>query len=224
MQRAFIPLALAVLNRVDKGRLSPDRKIQIKGIHAWTLWSLLRDVYPKGGDISLSELLRWHQQSDNNGASIYFVRRNEIGWNITSAILSEVKDMAIVATEEEMSKDERAVVNWAKLSAMLRLVVDVLIDENIQKTSNDSGRLWPETSTVKRIAASMLRKEQRSGINRQRPAPTIKARSGRPTMWNRTLPDGRYIITQLSFCFQFDRRRKREGVIANCKKVMWLFR
>ena len=69
------PLALAILNQVDKGIFSLEQKIHIKKEDLLPdTWSPLRKKYPDGNaDITLDELLNITvSQSDNNGCDILF--------------------------------------------------------------------------------------------------------------------------------------------------------
>lgn len=107
MQSVFkFHIALAVLSEVDKGQLSLQQKITIaKKELLPNTWSPIREKYPEGATLTLSEVLGYTiSQSDNNGCDIllrliggpekvesYFVR------NHFTAI-------SIKASEEEMSK------------------------------------------------------------------------------------------------------------------------
>ncbi len=109
MQSVFkYPLAIAVLNQVDKKKLSLEQKIHLKKSDLLPdTWSPLRDKYPEGNvDITLDELLKITvEQSDNNGCDILFRLMGgpkKVGKYIHSL---GIKDISIVATEEEMHKD-----------------------------------------------------------------------------------------------------------------------
>jgi len=74
MQSVFkFHIATAVLDYVDKGKLSLDQKILLNNtnLHENT-WSPLRDKYPKGNvEVPLSEILEYTvAKSDNNGCDI----------------------------------------------------------------------------------------------------------------------------------------------------------
>ena len=101
-------LALAVLDLVDRGKLSFNKKIFLKkgdllpGTH-----SPLRDKYPSANvAVSLDDLLRYTVgQSDNNGCDILF--RLVGGTQYVNEYIKKLgmRDVAIVATEEEMHRD-----------------------------------------------------------------------------------------------------------------------
>src|SRR5664280_1161110 len=123
MQSVFkFPLALALLNQVDKGIFSLEQKIHLnKEDLLPDTWSPLRKKYPDGGvDITLDELLTVTvSQSDNNGCDKLFrliggtekVEQYIHGLGIT--------EIAIVATEAEMHKDWLIqYCNWSSPAAM----------------------------------------------------------------------------------------------------------
>lgn len=109
MQSVYkFPLAIAVLNKIDSGKYSLSQKIHItKNDLLPDTWSPLRDKYPDGNvDVPLEEILNFTvSQSDNNGCDIFF--RLVGGTSTVEKYIHSlgIKDMGIVATEEEMHKD-----------------------------------------------------------------------------------------------------------------------
>jgi beta-lactamase class A len=100
-------LALAVLHAVDEGTLTLDQKIQVTAdeLHAET-WSPLRDKYPQGATLPLSEIIRYTvAESDNNGCDILF--RLMGGTRKVQRYIRSLglKKISIKATEEEMHRD-----------------------------------------------------------------------------------------------------------------------
>ncbi|WP_138477449.1 class A beta-lactamase, subclass A2 [Dyadobacter bucti] len=142
MQSVFkFPLAMAVLDQVDKGKLSLDQKIHItkKDLLPKT-HSPLRDKYPDGNvDITLAAILdatvSW---SDNNGCDILF--RLLGGPKNVQAYIHNlgVKDIAIVATGEEMSRHwDVQFTNWCEPKAMLQLLNIFQKGKKLSKSSTD---------------------------------------------------------------------------------------
>lgn len=73
MQSVFkFPIALMVLSEVDKGNLSLDQKVNIsKDDLLPDIWSPIREKYPNGVVLSISEILQYTvSQSDNVGCDI----------------------------------------------------------------------------------------------------------------------------------------------------------
>ncbi|MBC7566648.1 MAG: class A beta-lactamase, subclass A2 [Pedobacter sp.] len=119
-------LALAVLSQVDQRKLLLDQKIFIKKSDLLPdTWSPLRDKYPNGGvKILLSELITFTVgQSDNNGCDILF-RLLGGPLKVQSYIHSlGVQNIAIVATEEEMHKNEKVqFTNWTTSNCSIQLL------------------------------------------------------------------------------------------------------
>lgn len=228
MQSVYkFPLALAVLGQVDKGKLSLDQKIPVtKSDLLPNTWSPLRDVYPSGGDIPLSELLRYTvSQSDNNGCDILFRLlggttpvENYIRKNLG------VKDMRIAATEEEMSKDERVqFTNWSKPSAMLRLIVDAYRGKYLSESSSDFlWKIMTETSTganrIKGLLPAGTTVGHKTGTSGTNDKGVATATNDAGIV---TLPSGRHYAIVVFVANSTDDEKKREGVIAQIAKVMW---
>ncbi|MBB5620432.1 beta-lactamase class A [Pedobacter cryoconitis] len=137
-------LALAILNQVDKGKLKLDQKILIKKSDLLpNTWSPLRDKYPNGEvEIPLSEILSYTvSQSDNNGCDILF--RLMGGPSKVNQYIHSlgIKQVAIVATEEQMHQDENVqFTNWTTPVAATDLLKLFYSQKVLSKTSYDF--LW----------------------------------------------------------------------------------
>jgi beta-lactamase class A/beta-lactamase class A VEB len=73
MQSVFkLHIALAVLSEIDKGKFSLDQKIKIEQKDLLPgLYSPLREKYPNGAALKLSEILEYTvSQSDNVGCDV----------------------------------------------------------------------------------------------------------------------------------------------------------
>ncbi|SEW07625.1 beta-lactamase class A [Chryseobacterium wanjuense] len=109
MQSVFkFHIAAAVLDFVDKGKLSLDQKIVLdKSNLLENTWSPLRDKYPNGGvEVPLSEIIEFTvAKSDNNGCDILL---KLIGGTQTVQKFIDskgIKGFQIKYNEEEMHKD-----------------------------------------------------------------------------------------------------------------------
>jgi beta-lactamase class A len=164
MQSVYkLPIAMAVLNEVDKGKLKLNQKIRVsKGELLPDTWSPLRDSLPNGGDIYLSTLLSFTvSKSDNNGCDILL--RIIGGPKKAERYLRSIgiKNIDIVATEEEMHKDwDIQYKNFSEPLAMLELLV-LFRDKKIL---SDASRMFLqkiliETSTGPNRLKGLLPKE-----------------------------------------------------------------
>lgn len=119
-------LGLAVLDQVDKGKFKLEQQILVKKKDLLpNTWSPLREKYPTGEvEIPLSELLQFTvAQSDNNGCDILF--RLIGGPKMADRYIKGIgiKDINIVATEEEMHADEKAqFTNWSTPWSAVKLL------------------------------------------------------------------------------------------------------
>ncbi|MFN4147656.1 MAG: class A beta-lactamase, subclass A2 [Runella sp.] len=119
-------LVLAVLHQVDKGRLRLDQKILLKKSDLLpNTWSPIRDKYPEGNvELPLREILKYTvAQSDNNGCDVLF--RLLGGPKVVHRYIKSIgiKDVSIVATEEEMHADEKVqFTNWTTPQASVALL------------------------------------------------------------------------------------------------------
>ncbi|WP_316833018.1 class A beta-lactamase [Pedobacter aquatilis] len=120
------PLALAVLNRVDQGKLRLSDKIYLSAADlSIPFVSPIRDKYPKGDvELTIDELLRFTvSKSDNNGCDRLFQLLG--GPLVVNDYVHGlgVRDISIVATEKEMGQAwDVQYRNWCTPKAMLKLL------------------------------------------------------------------------------------------------------
>lgn len=111
MQSVFkFHIAAAVLDYVEKRKLSLDQKVTLNqsNLHENT-WSPLREKYPHGGIVSLSEIIEYTvAKSDNNGCDILLKLLG--GTQVVQKFMNAkgVKNFQIKYNEEAMHKDWNA--------------------------------------------------------------------------------------------------------------------
>lgn len=111
MQSVFkFHIAIAVLDYVEKGKLSLDQKVSLNqsNLHENT-WSPLREKYPNGGIVPLSEIIEYTvAKSDNNGCDILLKLLG--GTQVVQKFMNVkgVKNFQIKYNEEAMHKDWNA--------------------------------------------------------------------------------------------------------------------
>lgn len=106
MQSTYkFPLAMAVLQQVDKGKLSLTQKVHVNKADLRDTWSPLREKYPEGNiDVTVAELLKYTiSMSDNNTCDILFKLIK--GTAAVDHYVQQlgIKNMAIKYTEKEMA-------------------------------------------------------------------------------------------------------------------------
>jgi beta-lactamase class A len=153
MQSVYkFPLAMAILDRVDKGIFSLDQKIHVtKDDLRPNTWSPLRDKYPGGNvDVTLNELLAYTaSQSDNNGCDILF--RLLGGTDKADAYIHSIgiKEIAITATEERMqSQWDVQFTNVCTPTAMIGLLKIFYKGKGLSKSSRDLLWRWMTETTT----------------------------------------------------------------------------
>lgn len=157
MQSVFkFPVALALLSEVDKGRFSLNQKINISrdDLHQNT-WSPIRDNYPNGTTLSLSEIIRYTvSESDNNGCDILLKLIG--GTKKVEDYFQTInfKDISIKATEEQMHEEWNVQFqNWATPKAASELLKLFYCNKKkllSKKSYNFIWKIMKETETGKR--------------------------------------------------------------------------
>ncbi|MCE7064353.1 class A beta-lactamase, subclass A2 [Dyadobacter sp. CY326] len=135
------PIAMAVLDQVDKGKVSLNQPYHLtkQDIQLKT-YSPLRDKYPDGNvDLTIADLLAsMVSLSDNIACDVLFRLMGGIKPVEDYVHGLGVKDIAIVANEEQMGQDWNVqYTNWCKPGAMLQLLDIFYKGKNLSKTSHD---------------------------------------------------------------------------------------
>jgi beta-lactamase class A len=120
MQSVYkLPIAMAVLDRVDRGSLKLEQKVKVEKselLPAAKAHSPLRDKYPRGDvELTLRELLHYNV-SESDGTACDVLLRIVGGPKEVSNYLHGIgiKEIAVANTEMEMSKSDAVQYrNWA---------------------------------------------------------------------------------------------------------------
>jgi len=157
-------LALAILNQVDKKKLSLNQPIFIsKADLLPNLYSPMREKYPAGNvNLPLSEILKYTvAQSDNSGCDLLF--RLLGGPQKVNNYIHKIgiNDVNIVATEEEMQKDWQVqYANWSTPLAATQLLQKFYQKGIMSKNSQDFlWKIMVETTTGPNKIRGLLPKE-----------------------------------------------------------------
>jgi len=228
MQSVFkFHIALAVLNEVDKGRLSLDQEVYIK--HSDLLlkiWSPLREDFPNGDiKLRLSEILSYTvSKSDNNGCDILL--RLIGGVKIVQNYIDSLglKDFSIQASEEEMAKEWNVQFsNWTTPISSLQLLKKFYDRKILSKTSCDY--LWKilvETSTgVHRIKGQLppntqvAHKTGTSDTNKEGLTAAVN------DIGIVTLPNGKHFAICVFVSNTLENIETNEKIIADITKLYW---
>ena len=228
MQSVYkFPLALAVLNQVDKGKLSLNQKIRLNEFNLRkNTWSPLRDKYSNGNvNVTLDEILNYTvSQSDNNGCDILF---NLVGG--TKAVNDYihklgVKNISIAATEKEMHADWNVQYsNWCYPSAMALLFYKFYNGNILSKVSRKYlMNIMIKTITGSERIKGLLPKEV---IVAHKTGTSDTNKNGITAATNDagiiTLPNGHHIIVVVFVSNSKDNDKTRDEVIAKISKSVW---
>ena len=227
MQSVFkFPIALYVLNQVDKGVLSLDQKIQLtkENLHPNT-WSPLREKYPDGDvDVKLDEILKLTvAESDNNGCDILFKLVG--GTSKVNSYIHKlgIKDLNIVANEEQMHKDWNVQYkNCSTPIAMAKLLYKFKCDSILTKSSRDYLYDIMESTVTgaKRIKGQLpaevkvAHKTGSSGVENGIAAATNDVGIV-------TLPNGKQYAIVVFVSDSPEKEEARDKVIADISKAVW---
>lgn len=145
MQSVYkFPLAIAVFDQIDKGKLKLDQKMNLKKSDLLPeTHSPLREKYPNGNSsITLKEILeKTVSESDNNGCDFQF--RLLGGCKVVDNFVKTlgINNINIVGTEDEMHKDTvMQYKNYATPEAMTVLLDQFYNQKTLSKSSTDA--LW----------------------------------------------------------------------------------
>jgi beta-lactamase class A len=228
MQSTYkFPLAIAILQLVDKGILSTEQKVHLApGDLRPHTWSPLREKYPQGNiDISVQELLQYTvSQSDNNACDVLF--RLAGGPPAVQQCLQQagITGIRVVNTEAEMAKDWKIQYdNWARPSAMADLLVlfyrgkllspksTAALNNMMTQTLNSAGRIkgnLPEGTMV-------AHKTGTSDTNSE----GLTAASNDVGII--TLPDGQHLAVAVFVRDSKETQRTNENIIALLSKAVF---
>lgn len=220
-------LALAVLKQVDEGKLKLDQQIFVTAKDLLpNTWSPLRDKYPQGNvSIPLAEILSYTvSQSDNNGCDILFrlvggpLKVNQFIHGIG------IKDVAIVATEEEMHQDEMVQFKNSSTPFSAVQLLKLFYDKKILSASSDDflRDIMEKTVSGPNKIKGLLpkgtivaHKTGSSGVNS----------AGITTATNDigivTLPNGKHFAVAVFVSMAKEEEKVTDQIIAECSKAAW---
>ncbi len=147
-----LPIAITLLNNIDKGKLSLNEKIfvSVKEITADN-WSPLRDKYPKGDiEISIEDLLSYMLVSSDNVAGDILLKRIGGPKKVEDYMRSiGIKDMAMAASEVEINGAWNIqYTNWCTPNAMVKLLAMLQKRKLLSNNSNTLLLKMMENSTT----------------------------------------------------------------------------
>ncbi|SEW18123.1 beta-lactamase class A/beta-lactamase class A VEB [Chitinophaga sp. YR573] len=227
MQSVYkMPLAMAVLHEVDKGKLSLDQKIHIRKEELLPTWSPIKTKYPEGNvDLPLREILGYTvSQSDNNGCDILFRLLGGTA-NINKYVHRiGIDSIAIAATEEEMARAWGVqFTNWSTPGAILQLLDGIYKGKYLSKSSIAVlKKMMQETTTgpgrIRGLLSENTVVAHKTGTSGTNDKGVTSATNDAGVI---TLPNGKHFAIVVFVCNATADEKTRDAVIAQITKVFW---
>jgi len=222
------PIAMTVLNLVDKGKYKLDQKMKVgKGDMYPNTWSPMRDKYPNGAEITLGELLSYMVSQSDNCACDFLLKKLGGTETVLKYLYSQdIKGINIVASEGDMTKAwEVQYTNWCKPADVVCLLDLFYQGKALSKSSNDFlYKIMTETTTgPKRLKgllpadAVVAHKTGTSGTNDEGLTPATN------DVGIITLPNGKHLAIAVLVCNSKADDATRDLVIAQIAKAAWDF-
>jgi beta-lactamase class A len=227
MQSVYkLPISMAVMKQVDAGKLRLDEKVRIaktdyvgQGAH-----SPIRDQYPQGAELTLSELLRFAlSQSDGTASDVLMKLAG--GPEAVQAHLTElgITDMIVLDTENAFTQDHSLQYrNYATPEAGVSLLRALYERRGL---SESSQALLLKFMTESTPGAKRLKGLLPSGTVVAHKTGTSGTEKGMTAATNDigiiTLPDGRHLAIAVFVSDSPADEATREGGIAKIAKAVW---
>lgn len=229
MQSVFkFHLGLAVLNKVDAGELSLNQKINITKENLSTdLYSPIRDKYPNGVNMRLSEILRYTiAESDNVGSDILLEKIG--GPQILEKYLYKkgIQDIAIKYNEEiQQSNWINQFENWTTPKAA-NLALRKFYENKDNLLSKRSYKfLWKTMKGTKTGQNSIRGELPKNTIIAHKTGYSGKNKDGVTAALNDVgivfIPNGKYFYLSVSVTDSKETDEVNQKIIADVAKVVW---
>jgi len=220
-----LPIAMAVLNQVDRGLLRLDQSIRVEpAAYLPAGWlSPIRERFPQGTDLSVRELVRF-MVAESDGSACDVLLGVLGGPETVMEYLGRigVDGVQVVSTERAMSTDDQMQYrNWASPRGMLSLL----------RALHESRGLSPSSRTLllKDLTESIPGAHRLKALLPGSAAVAHKTGTGkRGAVWSATndvgivtLPNGQHLAIAVLLMDSTGDEATREGTIAAVAKAAW---
>lgn len=221
-------LAIAVLDQVDRGKLSLLGKITItpKDLDN-DLWSPIRKKHPKGVTLTLAEILKYTvASSDNVGCDVLF--RILGGPKVVETFFHQAGVADIAIKYDEMTQQlvwERQYENWTTANAA-NVALKVFYENNTQLLSSESHRFlwdvmkssWSGKKTIKANLPKGTVVAHKTGYSGKNQAGLTAAENDIGIVF---LPDGTHFYLSVLVSDSMETREVNKKIIADIAKLAW---
>ena len=219
-----LPIAMAVLRRVDKGELKLDQvvKVERSDFVREGMYSPVRDKNPNGAELTVAELLRY-AVSESDGTASDVLLGLAGGPKSVMAFLDEIKvsGVNVVNSEKEIGRDwQTQYENWATPKGAVSLLAAL---QERRGLSAESQALLLKLTTESIPGAKRLKGQLPAGTIVAHKTGTGGTRDGVTSATNDigiiTLPDGRHLAVAVFVSDSKADEATREAVIARIAKA-----
>jgi len=229
MQSVFkLHIALAVLSQIDKGKFSFDQKIEIlKRDLLPGLSSAIRDKYPDGGILAISEILEYTvSTSDNVGCDVLLGLIGGPQAVEKYFIENKFKDVSIKFNEEEIQKNwDLQFQNWTTPKAANEVLASFYYNKEKLLSKNSYDFIWKlmkESKTSKKRLKGQLPekaivadKTGSSGVNKDGLTAAVN------DIGIVFLPNGQHFFISVFVTNSKEDTETNEKIIADIAKATW---
>ena len=221
-----LPIAMAVLQRVDRGELKLDQLVRIEpsDFVRTGMYSPVRDKYPNGAELSIAELLRYTIcESDGSTSDVLMKLIGGPGKVMLFLEGIHAPDIQVVNYEKEIGRDwETQYRNWATPKAALALLAAL---QSKRGLSAGSQALLLKLMTESIPGAKRLKGELPAGTVVAHKTGTGGTQNGITSATNDigiiTLPDGRHLAVAAFVSDSAANDDTRDAIIACLAKAAW---
>ena len=228
MQSVYkFPIAMCVLNRVDKGLLHLDDRVRVEKSDLFPApgHSPIRDAHPDGGfKISLRELLRY-AVSESDGTASDVLLRVIGGPDVVTTYLRGlgVTGVIVATTEKQMAAGEKVQYrNWATADQSVLLLKKFAEGKGL---SDSSHELLLSLMTATGTGIHRLKGELPEGTVVAHKTGTSGTSRGLTRATNDigiiSLPGGRHLLIAVYVSDSTASEQQREAVIAKTARIAW---
>ena len=221
-----LPIAMAVLRRVDRGELQLDQTVKVEKTDFVRkgMYSPIRDKYPQGAQLTIAELLRYAVAESDGTASDVLLKLIGGAQGVMS-FLNEisVSGVNVVNSEKEIGRDwQTQYENWATPKAAVELLAALQTPHGL---SGKSQAFLLKLTTESIPGAKRLKGRLPAGTLVAHKTGTGGMRDGITSATNDigiiTLPNGTHLAVAVFVSDSSADETTRESVIARIAKAAW---
>ncbi|KUO63204.1 class A beta-lactamase [bacterium BRH_c32] len=229
MQSVFkFHIALAVLNEVDKGELNLNQKITItKEDLIPDLYSPIRDKYPNGTTMKLSEILTYTVgESDNVGCDILLKLIG--GPQVVEKYLhsKNIDDVAIIYNEKDQQSNwENQFQNWTTPHSANQTLIKYYENKNNLLSKRSYDFLWKTMEGSKTGKKSIRGELPKNSVVAHKTGHSGKNKNGITAAVNDIrivfLPNGKYFYLTVFVSNSKEDEEINQKIIAEVSRASW---